>query len=115
MKKPVVFFQTNIPKSWFKNKNIRILTMQHISGISRQQIQFSSPEDEIALDNSVRFIEAFVETISIQKLGFTVQIPTTRICNNFLVLIAVLQTYPQKKAIKAIKNKKPLNLSGFLF
>ncbi|MEC5167511.1 transposase, partial [Flavobacterium sp. PL11] len=47
--------------------------MQHISGTSRQQLQISSLEDKIALDNAVRFIEAFVEYISLAALGFIVQ------------------------------------------
>jgi len=47
--------------------------MLHIAGLSRQQLQISSLEDKIALNNSVRFIEAFVEYISLEALGFTVQ------------------------------------------
>ena len=47
--------------------------MQHISGISRQQIQISSLKDKITTENPVRFIEAFVENISHQALGFTTQ------------------------------------------
>lgn len=47
--------------------------MQHIAGLSRQQLQIISLEDKIALDNPVRFIEAFVECISLEALGFTVQ------------------------------------------
>ena len=40
--------------------------MQHIAGLSRQKLQISSLEDKIALDNSVRFIEAFpIKTILI--------------------------------------------------
>jgi hypothetical protein len=45
--------------------------MQHIQGISRQQLRMSSLEDTISQDNPVRFIEVFVENISIDKLGFT--------------------------------------------
>ena len=48
--------------------------MQHITGISRQQLQISSLEDKITLDNPIRFIEAFVENISLQTIGFTAQI-----------------------------------------
>lgn len=48
--------------------------MQHISGISRHQLQISSLEDKITLDNPIRFIEAFVEHLSIEKLGFTTRI-----------------------------------------
>ena len=47
--------------------------MQHITGISRQQMRFSSLEDAISLDNQVRFIDAFVESIDLIKLGFSVQ------------------------------------------
>jgi transposase len=47
--------------------------MQHISGISRQQMRFSSLEDTISPDNQVRFIGAFVEYIDLSKLDFTVK------------------------------------------
>ena len=47
--------------------------MQHITGLSRQQLQISILEDKIALDNPVRFIEAFVEYISLETLGFSAQ------------------------------------------
>jgi transposase len=47
--------------------------MQHITGISRQQLQISSLEDKITQDNPVRFIEAFVEHISLEAIGFTVK------------------------------------------
>ena len=44
--------------------------MQHIQGICRNQLQMVSLEDKIASDNSVRFIEAFVGFIDLQKIGF---------------------------------------------
>jgi len=47
--------------------------MQHITGISRQQLQISSLEDKIISDNPIRFIEVFVENISIESVGFTIQ------------------------------------------
>ncbi|OOV19239.1 IS1182 family transposase [Flavobacterium sp. LM4] len=46
--------------------------MQHIQGISRQQMRFSSLEDAISADNQVRFIDAFVTFLDLEKLGFTV-------------------------------------------
>jgi len=49
------------------------LKMQHITGISRQQLQISSLEDKITTDNPIRFIEAFVEIISLESVGFTIQ------------------------------------------
>jgi transposase len=47
--------------------------MQHITGISRQQMHFSSLEDTISPDNQVRFIDAFVEYIDLSKLDFAVK------------------------------------------
>lgn len=44
--------------------------MQHIQGISRNQLQMVSLEDKIAPDNAVRFIDAFVSVIDLKKLGF---------------------------------------------
>lgn len=44
--------------------------MQHIQGISRHQLQMSSLEDKISTDNPVRFIEAFVNHIDFEKIGF---------------------------------------------
>ena len=37
--------------------------MQHITGIARNQMVFSSLEDTILLDNPARFIDAFVNSI----------------------------------------------------
>ena len=45
--------------------------MQHIQGISRQQLQLTSLEDTIAADNPVRFIDAFVNSTDLIKIGFT--------------------------------------------
>ena len=47
--------------------------MQHITGISRQQMRFSSLEDTISPDNQVRFIYAFEELIAISKLDFAIK------------------------------------------
>lgn len=51
--------------------------MQHITGISRQQMRFSSLEDTISPDNQVRFIDAFVEHIDISKLDFAIKMLKT--------------------------------------
>jgi len=45
--------------------------MQHIQGIARNQLQVSSLEDTIIQDNPVRFIDAFVNSIDLEKIGFT--------------------------------------------
>jgi transposase len=51
--------------------------MQHITGIPRNQMCFSSLEDTILQENppeaSGRFIDAFVEHLSLQAVGFIVQ------------------------------------------
>lgn len=47
--------------------------MQHITGIPRNQMVFSSLEDMILPDNPVRLVDAFVEALSIQSLGFKIQ------------------------------------------
>ena len=44
--------------------------MQHIEGISRNQLHLRSLEDTISLDNPIRFIDAFVGIIDVQKTGF---------------------------------------------
>lgn len=47
--------------------------MQHITGIPRNQMSFSSLEDSISATNPIRFIDAFVEHIDLKTLGFVVQ------------------------------------------
>jgi len=47
--------------------------MQHITGLPRNQMVFSSLEDTILPENPVRFIDAFVEALSLETLGFSVQ------------------------------------------
>ena len=44
--------------------------MQHISGISRDQLSFSTLEDDIGKENPVRYIDAFVEQLVRCQLGF---------------------------------------------
>jgi hypothetical protein len=55
-----------------KARKVVYLVMQHITGIPRNQLFFSSLED-ILPENPVRFIDAFVEALSLQTLGFSVQ------------------------------------------
>ena len=51
--------------------------MQHIQWISRNQLQVSSMEDTIAADNPVRFIDAFVNSIDLEEIGFTLKLLKT--------------------------------------
>lgn len=46
--------------------------MQHITGIPRNQLFFNSLEETISTDNVVRFIDAFVDVLSLKSLGFNV-------------------------------------------
>ncbi|MEM0543917.1 transposase, partial [Flavobacterium sp. j3] len=46
-------------------------------GISRHQLQVSSLEDTISQDNPIRFIDAFVNSIDLEKLGFTPRVLKT--------------------------------------
>lgn len=43
--------------------------MKIIQGISRQQMQFSSFDDQITADNPVRILDVFVEKLDLNKLG----------------------------------------------
>lgn len=47
--------------------------MNYITGQDRHQLEFVSLEDRISKDNTVRFIDAFVEEIDLNKLGFVVK------------------------------------------
>lgn len=45
--------------------------MQFIQGNSRNQTYFSTLEDQVSADNPVRLMDAFVDKLDLQKLGFT--------------------------------------------
>ena len=45
--------------------------MQHIQGTNRQQTYFSTLEEQVAADNPVRIVDAFVNKLDLQKLGFS--------------------------------------------
>ena len=50
------------------------LDLQHITGISRNQMTFSSLEDTISAGNPIRFINAFVENVDLKALDFEVDL-----------------------------------------
>jgi hypothetical protein len=52
--------------------------MQHITGIPRNQMCFSSLEDTILPNNLVRFVDAFVEALSLQTLDFKIHVKGRR-------------------------------------
>ncbi|MCZ2085795.1 MAG: IS1182 family transposase [Flavobacteriales bacterium] len=47
--------------------------MQHITGIPRNQMVFTSLEQSVSEGNPVRFVDAFVENIDLETLGFELQ------------------------------------------
>lgn len=51
--------------------------MQHITPKNRQQYEFVSLEDFIDKNNPVRFVDAFVEKLELDKLGFKLNIVKT--------------------------------------
>ena len=44
--------------------------MQFIQGQQRQQTYFSTLEDQVSADNPVRLMDAFIEKLDLQKMGF---------------------------------------------
>ncbi len=51
--------------------------MQFIQGVTRHQTYFSTLENQVSADNPVRLIDAFVDKLHLQKLGFTKTIHKT--------------------------------------
>ena len=51
--------------------------MQYIQGNNRNQTYFITLDDQLATDNPVRLIDAFVDKLDLQKLGFTGTAPKT--------------------------------------
>jgi transposase len=47
--------------------------MQHITGIPRNQMVFTSLEQSVSENNPVRFVDAFVENMDLEALGFKLQ------------------------------------------
>ena len=45
--------------------------MQFIQGSSRHQSYFATLEDQVSADNPVRLIDAFIDKLELEKLGFT--------------------------------------------
>jgi transposase len=45
--------------------------MQFIQGNNRYQTYFSTLEDQVNADNAVRLMDAFIDKLDLQKLGFT--------------------------------------------
>jgi transposase len=45
--------------------------MQYIQGNNRHQTYFSTLEEQVSADNAVRLMDAFIDKLDLQKLGFT--------------------------------------------
>lgn len=48
-----------------------MLVMQFIQGNSRHQTYFATLDDRVSADNPVRLMDAFIEKLDLEKLGFT--------------------------------------------
>ena len=66
-----------------KGRKVVYLIMQHITGIPRNQMCFSSLEDTISSENPIRFIDAFVAALSFEALSFSVKTIKTKGCFSF--------------------------------
>ena len=86
--------------------------MQHITGISRQQMHFSSLEDTISPDNQVRFIDAFVEYIDLSKLDFAVKTLKTEGRPSFNSKVFMKCQYPWCSRFDCQTQKMELTLQG---
>src|SRR5664279_429574 len=45
--------------------------MQFIQGNNRHQTYFTTPDDQVSADNAVRLIDAFIDKLDLQQLGFS--------------------------------------------
>jgi transposase len=45
--------------------------MQFIQGNNRHQTYFTTPDDQVSADNAARLMDAFIDKLDLQKLGFT--------------------------------------------
>ena len=46
-------------------------SMQFIQGNNRHQTYFTTPDEQVSADNAVRLMDAFIDKLDLQKLGFT--------------------------------------------
>ena len=44
--------------------------MQFIQGNNRHQRYFSTPEEQVSIDNAVSLIDAFIDKLDVEKRGF---------------------------------------------
>jgi len=50
-------------------------SMQYIQGSNRHQTYFSTLDEQVSADNAVRLMDAFIDKLDLQKLGFTGTVP----------------------------------------
>jgi hypothetical protein len=67
-----------IPK--IKGRKVAYLKMWHITEIPRNQMVFSSLRDTILPENSVCFVDVFVEFLTLGSVGFTFQTLKSEAC-----------------------------------
>jgi hypothetical protein len=76
--------------------------MQHIIGISSTSA-FSSLEDTISPDNQVRFIDAFVESIDLSKLGFAVKRSRPKVARVSIVKFLKIYLYGYLNELEVVE------------
>jgi hypothetical protein len=70
--------------------------MQYITGVNCQQTNFYTLEDQLASNNAIRLIDAFVVKLDLAQLGFT------NIAHSALVRISTNHALKCKKDISKI-------------
>jgi hypothetical protein len=68
-----LFLSKIVKKFLTKHRELLFLKIEHIQEIQRHQLQMSSLEDKIRTEHPIQFIGAFVEQISLESVGFTIQ------------------------------------------
>lgn len=67
--------------------------MQQITPKSRQQYEFVSLDDLVAKNNPVRFVDAFVEKLELNKLGFKLNtLKSEGVTSPFLGQLVIMQS-----------------------
>jgi hypothetical protein len=68
----------SLPNKYTHNVNssnavwlLLLISMQFIQRTNRHQTYFTTPDEQVSADNAVRLMDAFIEKLDLQKLGFT--------------------------------------------
>jgi hypothetical protein len=94
----------------FSNSKVRkvvFLMMRYVIGIPRNRLFFSSSEDAILPETPVRFIDAFVEALSLQTLGFSIQTSNGKIARALILKsFFKIYLYEYLNGIRSVRDQK---------